>query len=146
MMNNLIQTVRDSLEIYISLQETGSPDWHRGFVHDSRGCSIARISFYKGKIKYIKNYIRGYQQSLCETDWVMMRLTRYLSDYRVITKYEFMSLVKKAKYIVAKDLEEKKQWRLDNPSKKSRRKLKGKNIRPVLAELIYEFERKTNDE
>jgi hypothetical protein len=128
------------------VQKTGSADWVRRFILDSRGCTIGRLSFYEGRLSNIKNYKRDYHDTLCETDQIFFRLERYLADKYIMPLDIYIKLKKEAQEIKEKDYQEKITWRKTNPlinkdgNPGRRKKLQGKNIRFILRELVMNYQ------
>lgn len=143
----------------VDVKTTGSPDWIRGFIIDSRGVTLGRANFHNGSLWGIKNYKRDYRRDLCETDLLFLRLNRYLKDGFYISTDVYYELMKISKKYVKDDLEAKKKWRREHPKfhkkdhtsasgkysykkgdLKSRRKLEGRNVRSVLAQKIMQYQ------
>lgn len=132
-----IEDLSEKFECSFNDQKCGN-NWSRVFVTNSRGCQIARIGFEKDKLYFIKNYKRDYHTEVCETDFIMMRMEKYLADGLYLDKREFRKLINKAFMIQKSDYQQKRIWRINNPKtgKNRRRALQKKNVRMILKNLI----------
>lgn len=111
--------------------------WDRIFVLNSKGVTIGKITFKDGELYYLKSYKKDYRRDLCETDQIFFRLERYIQDNTIVSLEKYRQLIKVAQLIVAKDKQNKINWRRKHPrSNRPRKRLIGKNIRFVLRTLI----------
>jgi hypothetical protein len=121
--------------------------WKRIYILNKQECQIGRVSFLDGEIKSIKNYKKDYRKDLDETDFIIFRMVKFIDSNILISDSVYEELVEKADSILDKEMEEKIQWRRDNPpkirkssGKPNRRKaLQKGNIRRVLRKLIQEY-------
>lgn len=148
-MNPTIEKLKDHAEIFgctFYVRRTGSPDWVRMFVTDSRGRTIGRLNFFKGELYNLKNYKGSFATDICETDRVFMRMGRFLSDGVVIPLGAFSVLAQTAVQLAAADLAKKQVWRSRSPRldrqgrRRGRPKLQGRSPRGILSELVYKYE------
>jgi len=126
------------------MASTGSPSWRRAFILRSDGASVGRFSFKDGRVAFIKNYKRSHFEGLDETDFIFLRIHRYMKDGVAISADLYSDLIITAKHHRQQDLEEKEAWRRAHPKRnpdgteKRRKRLHGRNLRHVLAELVME--------
>ena len=121
------------------------PQWHRVFVLH-KGVTLGRLSFRDYKLFSVKCYKRSYHDVVDETDYIFYRLNYWLATGIIISRAEFDGLVILAEEKRVADLEEKKAWRQRNPpglkpdgTPKRRRKLTGRNVRHILADMVREY-------
>lgn len=137
--NELIQ-IEKAIGCRFTIVKTGHKDWERMFVINSKNIQIGRVALYKNEIYSINNYKRDYMNTLDETDFIFLRLSKYLKDRTIISNINYTKLINKAINLQKEDLEKKLKWRKNNPvssAKQHRKRIEGKNIRNILSQLCY---------
>jgi hypothetical protein len=121
---------------------TGHPDYQRIFVVDKGGVSLGRITIFEGKYDHIKWYWREYGD-VNRSDYYIQAWALLLQHNEVLTKEVWEKVLQEAKEMQQQDMENKRQWRKDNPPKVMangktgrRRALKEKNIRSFIQEIL----------
>lgn len=141
-----LKTMEKEFGCKFNIQSTGSPEWIRMFVIDSQGRSIGRCNFKNEKLYNIKNYKRSYIETLDETDKIFLRINKYIKDKILVPLEEYYKLVIEAKQLQHSDIVNKIAWReanqkfCKNGKPVQRRKLKGRNIRFILKDLVMAWE------
>lgn len=136
----------------------GKPDfgpattrWFYLFVQNQDGAIIGRLTFEGNRLKYIRSYKKDYHREIDETDEIFGNLYRALDGKEILGKKAFQRIWERATYLVKTDLEEKLAWREANPSTrivkdkngkdkiKHRKKLQGRNPRPIFHQLVKDY-------
>lgn len=136
----------EKVDCILNLQTTGSLEWKRVFIEipsetPNINISLGRASFLNDELYYMKSYKRGYINTLCRTDRIMLKLFKIVHDGIILTDVEYDQLVDESIKFRDTDLAEKLEWRKQNNPKKKRSRLEGRNVRNVLKNMVYEFKR-----
>ena len=118
-------------------QPTGSSEWIMIFVLTKNNVSLGRFSFKNDKLEAFK-YYKPTQYELCPNDEIMLRLSWYVFDNVYISLCLYRHWVNLAKGMRKKDIEDKIQWRRENPLFK---KVNGENVKIHRKAVIGKSER-----
>lgn len=150
-----IQNIKDIQHVFdfsVDVGKTKDANWIRVFITDRRGYSIGRLSFHNGNLYSIKNYKRSYIEDIDETDYVFMRLERYLHDGYIIPRGVMSDLECRANGIADIVMKGKLEKRAALPKFKpngkryKRKKLEYPNVRRILQRLVMEEGGETDEE
>lgn len=143
-----LKDIEKIINCKFNIQKTGHRDWVRAFVLNSQEVTIGRLNFFQDSLYNIKNYKRYYIDTLDETDFIFFRLSRYLKDKTIISLTEYNNLIEQAKEIQQKDLENKINWRQNNPHprKKHRRRIEKKILDLLLPDYVMNLKKEINYE
>lgn len=126
-----------------SIAKTGRPDWIRVFIK-LNGVTYGRMSFNRGK-QYLMHWYKpqGYRD-FDEGDFLVAKVNAALYGVK-LPESIMKDFVKESIDECAKDLRYKIAWRKANPlldkdgHMKSRRKLEGKNPRPLFFQKCHDY-------
>jgi len=123
-----------------TLQERGH-GWFFLFIQDQDEVSLGRMTFINEKLHSYRSYKKHYHKQVDETDFIFLRIKRFLLDGTLIDQDAFDLLVKQAEQIREQDLVKCHAWREANPLKgqKKRRRLEGRNVRQLLDDLVMNY-------
>ena len=130
--------------------ERNNAEWRKVLVLDNRNNHpnadienvIGHLLSRNNEIYGISFYKNDQRRDITYEDTVHYRLERFLQDGSVISLVTSQNLIDIAQAIVEEDLEQKIQWRYENPKLDKngnivpRKKLQGRNPRYVLRSLI----------
>jgi len=146
--SNLLSEYNKKFNCTFYVVTTGSEDWVRAFIINSKGKQIGRLNFFKEKPYNIKNYKKDYIKDLCETDVIILRMNKYIFNNIYITITEYRELIETAKQKVEEIYQNQIQWREENPykGKGKRKSLHRKGVRSTLTAIIHEYKGEVNHE
>lgn len=140
---NQLLNVLTAIGLSGDIQSTGSTDYARVFVRDSKGVSLARATIYCGVYQHIKWYdgISGAYD--INQSRPMLAFDVYMQRHVVLTDAIWFDTVKKANFLRNEEVRRLKEWRRNNPpaldhigKPKRRRSIQGPSLMKCVRQVL----------
>jgi hypothetical protein len=102
------------------------------------GITYGRVTFKNGELYNVKHY-KPEQYPFDEKDpgeFLFLRIKTFYAKGAVLSYREIHGFLKEARALVVRQLEEAQRYRDENPAAHRRKKLRGKNVRFVLRDIL----------